>query len=183
MRGHGGDPEARPDVKARAGRKSHDPVRRQVRVFLRGACGPLVAGEKHPDPIPHSKVRHPLADCVDDSGTVLVRSHLRERRGGTVAGAQARLPVGGVDTRDDDADSDLAGLRVRYVAIDEPENRWVTCARVDDRPHGLDNPSASSIIPGSIGVVPYVNPHVNGVRASRWTTPSGDPGSPSAVRC
>src|SRR5215212_5393967 len=68
------------------------------------------------------KVRHPLAHCVDDTGTVLVRGHLRERRGGAVAGAQARLPVGGVDTRDSDAHTDLAGLRVRYIAINEAQN-------------------------------------------------------------
>src|SRR5215213_6561809 len=154
MRGHGRDAEARADVKACAGRKSHDPVRRQVRIFLRRACGPLVAREKHPDPIPGCQLRYPLAHCVDDTGTVLVRSHLRERRGGAVAGAQARLPIGGVDTRDSDADSDLTGLRVRYIPIDESENRWVTSARVDDRPHGLDNPSASSIIPDSIGPAP-----------------------------
>src|SRR5215217_8103630 len=103
----------------------------------------------------------------------------REWRGRAVAGAEARLPVGGVDTRDSDADSDLARLRVRYIAIDESENRWVTSARVNDRPHGLDNPSASSIIPDSIGVAPYEVHTSTTCGPSGVVMPSGGPDSAS----
>ena len=67
-----------------------------------------------------------LPEGVDDTRTVLVRSHLRERRRCTVTGAEARLPVGGVDAGDDDADADFAWPWFDYIAIDEPEDRWIT---------------------------------------------------------
>ena len=103
-----GTPRLAPIVEARASGKSYHPVRGQVGVFLRGARGPLVAGEIHPDAIPDGKVRDPFPECVDDTSTVLVGSYLRKRRRCTAAGAKAGLPVGGVDAGDDDADTDLA---------------------------------------------------------------------------
>jgi hypothetical protein len=126
MRGHGRYAEAGTNVEAGASGKSYDAVRRQICVFLGGAGGPLVAGEKGPDAIPYRKANDPLPEGVDDTCTVLVRSHLWERRRCTVAGAKARLPVGGVDAGDDDADTDFAWPRFDEIAIDEPEDRWIT---------------------------------------------------------
>ena len=83
-------------------------ARGQVRVLLRGAGGPLVAGEIHPDAITHREVLDALPERVDHTRTVLVGSYLRKRRRCTVAGAKAGLPVGGVDAGDDDADTDFA---------------------------------------------------------------------------
>jgi hypothetical protein len=73
----------------------------------------------------------------------------------------------------------LAGLRVRYIAIDNPENRRVTCARVDDGPQGLDNPSGSSINPGSIGLARQEIHTSTACRHRALDTPSGDPDSRS----
>ena len=96
-----GTPRLAPIVEAGAIGKSHNPVSGQVRVLLRGARGPLVAGQIHPDSIPYGKINDPLPDRVDDTRAVLIRSHLRERRRCAVARAKARLPVGGVDAGDD----------------------------------------------------------------------------------
>jgi len=87
-----------------------------------------VSSEVDPDAIPYSKVGDARPDCIDDTGTVLVRSYLRERRRRTVAGAEAGLPVSWVDTGDDDADTDLARRRLDDIAIDELKNRWVAGA-------------------------------------------------------
>jgi hypothetical protein len=101
--------------------EAHNPVCGEVRVLLRGTRRPLVTGEIHADPITHGQVCDALPDGVDYPGTVLVRSHLRKRQRRTGSGAQPRLPVGGVDPRDDDADTDLAGPRFNHIAIDEPK--------------------------------------------------------------
>jgi hypothetical protein len=85
-----------------------------------------VAGEKDPYAIPHREANDTLPEGVDDTCTVLVRSDLWERRRCTVAGAKARLPVGRVDAGDDDADTDFARARFDDIAIDEPEDRWIT---------------------------------------------------------
>jgi hypothetical protein len=119
-------PEAGADVKARACWKAHHPGGGQVRVLLRGARRPLVASEIHPNPITHGNIHYALPDCVDDTGTVLVRRHLRKRRRPAIAGTKPRLPVGGVDTGDGDADTDLARPRFSHIAIHEVENRRVT---------------------------------------------------------
>ena len=137
--GHCRYAEAGANVETGAFGKSYDPARGQVRVFLRGACRPLVAGEIYPDTIPHCEVDNPLPDCVDDTRTVLVRSYLRERRRCSVARTNTDLPVGGVDAGDDDADADLARPRFGHIAIHEPQNRNVTGLGVDDRPHACDN--------------------------------------------
>ena len=126
MGGHGRYAEAGADLKAGASGKSYHPVGGEVGVFLCGAGGPLVAREIYPDPIPDGKVCDPFPEGVDDTSTVLVGSYLRERRRCTAAGAKAGLPVGGVDAGDDHADSDFAWTWFGHVAIDEPENRWVT---------------------------------------------------------
>jgi hypothetical protein len=109
-----------------------------------------VAGEIHPDPITDGEVLHTLSECVDDTGTVLVRSHLRKRRRCTFARATAGLPVGGVDAGDDDVDTDLARSRLGHVAIDELQNGRATCAQVDDRLHARDNHVILLIIPGRV---------------------------------
>ena len=103
---------------------------------------------------PTARSVDPLPDGVDHTSAVLVRRDLRERRRCAIAGAEARLPVGGVDTGDDDADPDLARPWFGHVAIDEPENRWVAGARVDDRPHARDNPIILRIIPGQHPTTP-----------------------------
>src|SRR5215218_4535864 len=103
MSGHGRYAKARTVVEARAVGKTYDPGRRKVCVLLRGTCRPLVACEIHPDAIAHGKVLDALPHCVDHTRTVLVRSYLWEGRRCTAAPAKARLPVGGVDTRDDNA--------------------------------------------------------------------------------
>jgi hypothetical protein len=126
VRGHGRYAEAGTDVEASPFRKSYDPIRGQVGVFLRRARRPLVASEIYPNAIPHGKIHDPLPECIDDACTVLVWSYLRERRRCTVTGAKAGLPVGGVDAGDDDVDADFAGRRFGQIAIDEPEDRWVT---------------------------------------------------------
>jgi hypothetical protein len=77
------------DVEAGFVGQPNDPGRRQVGVLLRGAGRPLVAGQIDPDAIPHRKIGDPLADGVNHSRTVLVRGHLRERRRGAVAAAEA----------------------------------------------------------------------------------------------
>ena len=125
MSGHRQYAEAGADVEAGACGKAYDPVCGQVRVFLRGACRPLVAGEIYPDTIPNGEVDYPLPDCVDDTPTVLVRSYLRERQPAPPR-TNAELPVGGVDAGDDDADTDLAGPRFGHSAINEPQHRAVT---------------------------------------------------------
>ena len=56
-----------------------------------------MAGQIHPNTISHRKINNPLPDRVDDTRTVLIRNHLRERRRCTVARAEAQLPVGGID--------------------------------------------------------------------------------------
>lgn len=138
MSGHRRYSETGTDVETRAFRKAYDPDCGQVRVFLSGAGGPLVPSQIHPDAISHGKVRDTLPDCVDDTGTVLVRNYLRERRSRPIAGPKAGLPVGWVDTGDDDANTDFARRRFNDIAIDELENRWGTGARVDDRLHARD---------------------------------------------
>jgi hypothetical protein len=106
-----------------------------------------MAGEIHPDAITHGKVLDVLPERVDDTRTVLVRSYLRKRRRCTVAGTKPRLPVGGVDAGDDDVDTDLAGPWFGQIAIDELQNRRVTCARVNDRLHVRDNRVIFVVIP------------------------------------
>jgi hypothetical protein len=120
--GEGRYAEAGTDLKTGAAGKSHDPVSGEVRVLLRGARGPLVARKIHPGAIAHSKIDDPLPDGVDHTSAVLVRRYLRERRCCTVTRAKAGLPIGGVDTGDDDADTDLARPRFDHIAIHEPEN-------------------------------------------------------------
>ena len=147
MRGHGWYTEAGADVEGRACGKAYDPVSRQVCVLLRGAGGPLMAGEIHPDAITDGKVVDALPERVNHTRTVLVRSYLRKWRRCTVAGAKAGLPVGGVDAGDEDVDADLARARFGQIAIDELQNRRVTCTRVDDRLHASDNRVTLLIIP------------------------------------
>src|SRR4029453_7196655 len=97
--------QAGADIKAGTSGKSNDPVRGEVCVLLRGARGPLMAGEIHPDAISHGKVSNPLAECIDHASAVLIRSHLRKRRRCTVPGAKPRLPVGRVHTENNDANA------------------------------------------------------------------------------
>ena len=68
------------------GRRTTRPAGRFV--LLRGAGGPLVAGEIHPDAITHREVLDALPERVDHTRTVLVGSYLRKRRRCTVAGAR-----------------------------------------------------------------------------------------------
>jgi hypothetical protein len=65
------------------------------------------------------KVHNP-PECVDDTRTVLVRSHLRNGGAPPAPEPMTGLPVGGVHSGDDDADMDLAKPRFRQIAIDEP---------------------------------------------------------------
>jgi hypothetical protein len=109
-----------------------------------------VAGEIHPDAITHGKVLNAVPERIDDTCAVLVGSYLRKRRRCTVAGTKARLPVGGVDARDDDADTDLARPRFGQIAVDELQNRRVTCTRVDDGLHERDNCVVWLIIPSQV---------------------------------
>jgi hypothetical protein len=81
-----------------------------------------VPREIHPDAIAHGKIDDPLPDGVDHTSAVLVRSYLRERRRCAIARAKAGLPIGGVDTGDDNADTDLARPRFDHIAIHEPKN-------------------------------------------------------------
>jgi hypothetical protein len=76
VRGHGWYTEAGADVESRACGKAYDPVSGQIRVLLRGAGGPLMAGEIHPDAITHGKVVDVIPERIDDTRTVLVRSYL-----------------------------------------------------------------------------------------------------------
>jgi uncharacterized OsmC-like protein len=147
VRGHGRYAEARADVKAGVSRKAYHSSRGQVCVFLRGAGGPLVAGEVNPDPIADGKVLNTVTDCVNDTCTVLVRSHLREGRRCTGTGANPGLPVRGVDAGCDDADTDLARRWFDHIAIDKTKDRRVTSLRVDDRPHARENLVIFRIIP------------------------------------
>jgi hypothetical protein len=94
-----------------------------------------VGGQIDPNSIPDRKIDDPLADCVEQTGTVLVRSDLRERRRCTIARAVPRLPVGGVDTGDENADPHFARPRLSHLTIDQPENRRVTSSGVDNRLH------------------------------------------------
>jgi hypothetical protein len=97
-----------------------------------------VGGQVDPNSIPHRKIDDPLAECVDQTGTVLVRSDLREWRRCTIARAAPRLPVGGVDTGDENADPHLARPRLSHIAIDQPKNRRVTGSGVDNRLHAYE---------------------------------------------
>jgi len=77
-----------------------------------------VGGQIDPNSIPHGKIDDPLAECVHQTGTVLVRNDLREWRRCAIARAAPRLPVGGVDTGDENADPHLARPRFDHIAID-----------------------------------------------------------------
>jgi hypothetical protein len=136
--GHRRYTETGTDLEARVAGKAYDPVCGEVREFLCGAGGPLVPGEVHPHAISRSEVHDTVPDCVNDACTVLVGSYLRERRRRTVAGAKARLPVGGVDTGDSDANPDLTWRRLDDITIGKLKNRWVTGVRVDNRLHARD---------------------------------------------
>jgi len=126
--GHGRYAEARADVETRGCGQAYHSGGGQVGVLLGCAGGPLVAGEVYPDPITDGKVFDTLTDCVNDTRTVLVWGHLWKRRRGTGAGANAGLPVGGVDAGDNHTDTDLAGRRFGHIPIDEAKNRRVTSA-------------------------------------------------------
>ena len=145
--GHGRYAEAGADVEARAAGQAYDAVSGQVRVLLRGAGRPLVAGEIDPDAIADGKILDTLPEGVDHARTVLVRRDLGERRRCAIAGAEAGLPVGRVDTRDDDADPDLARSWLGHVAVDEPEDGWIAGLGIDDRFHERGNRRKRRLIP------------------------------------
>jgi hypothetical protein len=147
MSGHGRYADAGTDVEARTIGQSDDPGRRKVRVLLRGTCGALVAGEIHPDAIADGKILDLLPHCVDYTSTILVGGDLGERRRRAIARAKARLPVGGVDTGDDNPDPNLARTGFGHVAINEPKNRRVTGAGIHNTLHVGDDPIISRIIP------------------------------------
>jgi hypothetical protein len=104
-----------------------------------------VAGQIYPHSIPYSKVHDPLAECVDQTGTVLVRRYLWERRRRTIARAAPRLPVGGVDAGDENAEPYLAWPRLCHIAINQPKNRRITGSGVDNRLHAYEAPILSML--------------------------------------
>jgi len=111
-----------------------------------------VGREIYPDSIAYGKICDALPNGIDNTSAVLVRRYLGERWCCAIARAEARLPVGGVDTRDDDADSDLARPRFGHIAIDKPENGWVTGTGVDNRLHARDNLSIVESFQANFGL-------------------------------
>jgi hypothetical protein len=71
---------------------------------------------RYPDSITHCKVFDTLANCVNDTCAVLIRSHLREWRRCTTR-TKTGLPVGGVDAGNNDADTNLPRSRFGHLTI------------------------------------------------------------------
>lgn len=141
---HRGDAEARGNVGSDAVGQAHDVLGREHCRLLRGAGRAAVRGEVHPDAIADRQVLDVLADRIDDAGAVLVRYHLVE---GEIA-ISARLPVGRIHARREDADADLVGAGRPLLPVDEGEDGGVTGAGVDDRPHTEGKEPGGPGIPG-----------------------------------
>jgi hypothetical protein len=105
-----------------------------------GEAVEAVSGPPQPPSIP---------EYVDDTRTVLVRSHLRKRRGPTGVGAKRGTSSRWVHSGDDDADMDPSP--VCQIAIDQPKDGGVTGLRVDDRLQVRDNRIILLIIRGVVG--------------------------------
>ena len=147
---HGWYAKAGAYVEARVCGEAYGAARGQVRVLLRGAGGPLVAGEIHPDAITHREVLDALPERVDHTHTVLVGT--TSGNGGAAPEPRRDFQSVGLTPETTMRTRTSPGL-VRSDRDRRAAERRVTRTRVDDRFHVRDNRVILLIIPSQVGAV------------------------------
>jgi hypothetical protein len=121
VRGQRRDAEARADVERDAVRQAHGLALRQAHVFLRRPVRPQPGRLPQPDPLSDTRRIDPIADGIDASGAILIRHDLRKREL-PIAAAAARLPIGGVHSRDLHGNANLTRSRLWNRPLDHTEH-------------------------------------------------------------
>jgi hypothetical protein len=135
VRGHSGDPEARANLHRGCVWQSHRLTARDDNQLLRRAVRALPGRLPEPDALSDSAFRDAIANGIDRPCAVMVGDEFWKRKLGAGMAPAARLPVGGIHTRDLHLDPHLTRSRFAHRSLDEAEDLWSTDLGIHNRSH------------------------------------------------